>query len=240
MTTARIAIAGIVLLLAAGCGKNIETPFQDDARKSPILKQENHHVVAGVGVHCKPDSSGNYPKDNFVVADKGETAQFFFGQGGGCIARSLRETIAAAQNQESLAFNGSDLIGFENVPNPAQGNFLFQTRYSAGPAMFKQRWTIEWYHTITEGTLAAPSKAIIRYKKTFGSSYIELWQGTLELEALTPEMTSLVMRNEIKAPRIGVDDAIGTVKDTLGHLRTAAPNWQFLGGPPKPSLMDEE
>lgn len=223
-----------VLFFVVGCGRTIHTPLALDPTKPLSAEPEKtskplnpNPAWPGEG-YCFPDSTGNYA-DTVTIEKKGNNGQHDFAEGGGCIARPLREVWAVTHNKQTLQWKGADLTQFGSLPDGgAVFAFLFRTKYEAGPFPFRQNWLMNWYHVVKEGSVATPTKVLVTYAKVVGTSYIPYWQGKIQLTALTPRTTSFVMHDEIKAANTGPENAEGSIRDVLTHLRNRAPVWDYL------------
>jgi hypothetical protein len=213
-----VALAAIVLFVS-GCGKNLDTPFVGNPKLSPLAKAPR---PKGQGPYCSPDPTGKYDLNTVIIAKKGNNGQHDFAQGGGCVGRSLAEVLAVTHNQEFVHWSKANLKGFQIVSDP-RVDFLMKANYAAGPFPFTQKWLMEWYESVTEGTIAAPKHIVINYKKVQGTSYISFWQGSLDLIEVADNVTSFAMEDQVTAAQTGPEESAASVAELLAHARTLTP-----------------
>jgi len=208
----------VVSLVLVGCGRTILTPLEGDPTTG--LPTDGVRPLE-VSEFCKADDEGHFPLREMVIG-AGWRGPVAFAYGGGCVGRSLRDTQAALHNGEALHWVGTDLLGFARIPDE-RVPFVFERKYKAGPPLFAQKWTMQWFHSEKD------ARVFVRFKKTEGSSYIARWDGTIELVSMAPNVTGFAMRNEIEAARTGVAESVGSVRDQLMRVRTVKPDYSFLG-----------
>lgn len=205
----RSVILTLAVILLAGCGRSIHTPFQGDPRKSPL----------GQTCYCNSDGSASTDGGPVTIPIKGHIGEHDVAEGGGCVLRPLAETWSVTRTAAAVTWAKSSVTRFDQVSSP-HVDFLFRAGYEAGPRIFRQKWEMEWYHTVLEGTASAPKRVVINYKKVNGTGYISYWQGSIELKEMRPHVTSVLMRNEVSAAQTGPDDVAQGIRDMVAHLRT--------------------
>ncbi len=227
----------VSVLLLAACGNGPPTPFVGDPT-APSLEAEKPTESAvdapEEGPYCKI-VGGKYTSSQPVIALTGKSNGNFWAQGGGCIERPLYELWAVTHNPEIAAWNESDLAAFSQGKD-RRVDFHFETHHEAGPKIpFIPRvnWKMDWFQTLTEGSVEHPSYLVVKYVKSEGTSHIGFWEGTFELKALTQSVTSFVMRNEIRGTRVDSEKSQGAIRDMYLRLKTLKPFWTYLA-PLKP------
>lgn len=213
-----------VLPFLAGCGRTIFTPLEGD----PTAALPGEAPTAGKAEFCVAGADGSFPLEGVTIAEKRWDGKAAVARGGGCVGRSLRDAWAALHAGEALHWNGADLLDFARVlPVPDERVlFLFQSKYQAGPPVFRQKWTMQWFHSRKDEGI------FVRFKKTEGTSFIPRWDGTIELVPVAKAVTGFAMRNEIEASRTGLDESEGSVRDQLSRIRTTPADYTYLGEEP--------
>lgn len=209
----------LLLLLAVvlvSCSEDIDTPLTGTTGQRQI--EVESMVRTGEGPYCKPDGDGVYHEEPIVIAGQGEIGEHVYALGGGCVTKSVADTWQAALANGFFHWNESNLDNVTEINHPGATR-AFAARHSAGPPVLKVRWTMNWYHILKAGPLATPEQVLIQYAKVKGSSHIRFWEGVIELTALTDNVTSVILRNEIQASQTDVDKAVGAVRDLLAKLR---------------------
>jgi hypothetical protein len=92
-------------------------------------------------------------------------------------------------------------------------------------ALLTVDWTMEWYHSVSSGSVADPHKVLINYKKVRGTKYIHYWEGSIWIDQVEPGVTAVAIRNQVNANGQGLDEVEITVREVIEKLRTGAPNW---------------
>lgn len=224
----------LILLLTAlplvSCGnsrflKNIDSPTKKDPARP--------FVNLGPDV-CIAQEDGSYPKDPAVISGSGDDIEFghyFYGQGGGCIARSLREVWATAMNQPLMIWDEAK-EDHADASTPDGFAKLFDVHYyvtkSVLGAPFTVRWAMHWFHSVQTGTVKEPTEILINYHKYSGTDHIAYWQGSIVLRQLADNLTGINLRNQIRADRTGEGEAKSTVSDIIYKLQTGSPDWSQL------------
>lgn len=198
------------------------TPFEGDPSKSEVIQ-----TSAPEGPYCKPDAAGKYAGPKTLIEKTGRRGNNYFAVGGGCLYRPLRELWAVTHGVRFAKWKDADLNSYEAAQDP-RVNFFFRSKNEAGPFFARQSWLIEWYQTVTQGTVEAPEYLVIRYAKVSGTGHIGHWSGAIELKALTDQVTSVVFDNEIRGTQVDETKAAGGVSDLFNNLRTLKPDWRFL------------
>jgi hypothetical protein len=200
-------------LLSVGCGRTLFTPLVGD----PTVPLPGDAAAPTVATEfCRPGEDGRYPLAETHLEEPFWDGRLAVARGGGCLGRSLAEAYRVLRNPDALKWERAVLVGYVQLPDD-RVSALFESSYVAGPSVFAQRWTMQWYHTVTA------DRVFVRYKKTVGTSFIPQWDGTLELVAVAPSVTAVSMRNEIEAARTGLAESADTVRDQLTRLRTVPP-----------------
>ena len=205
-----------IVFILGGCGHSIDTPLQKDPTKSPFAHDTKS--VPGISTsYCAPDAGGVYPGETILITKKLDNGQHDVGEGGACILKSLADVWHSSQTEEALSWDRATLKWLKEIKPAPSGTLLaLQSFYDAG---FFQNFTIDWIHKDLDGPADAPTKILITYNKVKGTSYISFWEGSIELQALTPTVTSVRMTNEISAAQTGPEEAAKAVKDMITRLR---------------------
>jgi hypothetical protein len=203
-----------------GCG-NEDTPYEGDPAE----------VWMHGAKYCSPnEKTGKYEEGPLVFDEHPELGttgkhDYFAAEGGGCIARPLKEVLSATHQRTSFEWDDSHIDGEPKNDLDPRVNFFFSVEYGA----FTVSWTMHWFQSIAEGTLATPKKVVINYRKVAGTTHIVYWHGNIVLYALGPRMTGFDMRQHVKAPWPTTLAKVkgGLVKRLEGY-RTAPAEWKYL------------
>lgn len=73
-------------------------------------------------------------------------------------------------------------------------------------------WDENWRLGTVDGTPDAPELAMVRYQKTFGSDFISLIEGSIQIRALDDGNTELQFIEHLRAVRGSLDDMRGSMR----------------------------
>ena len=239
-----VAAVTLMCAVAAGCAKlidkNTDTPTTKDAQvpyvNTPAAEMAPADKTTGLKstTYCAPDAGGKYPYDTKRTG--GETADdanghYFFGEGGGCINRPIREAWATSMNQELMIWTENGNSGHFSTPAPPAGVARFfdveYTHVEKGMGI-KVKWNMTWYHTVLAGTPQAPERILINFRRYMGTKFIKYWEGSIILTKLADDVTGIWIRNQIRASRVTEVNARGGATDIITKIRTGAPDLGFL------------
>lgn len=229
-----LVIALMFSIVACGvvskAGEEDETPFEGNAVEPivPIALPPNGSSGHGVDAtqYCSPNENGQF--SDAVQISKGLQDDFVWAEGGACIFRPIREVWAVSHNQPIMVWDGVDSWNATEKPDRPEGVSHFYEIYYFVDRIIDVNWTMNWYHSVRQGTFEGPSQVLINYKKIKGTRFIPYWEGAIILHQVTPEITSISMRNQIRASQTDEDDASNTILDVVQKLRSSSPNWDSL------------
>lgn len=219
--------------LSTNCGlidAEEHTPFSGNPLEPIVnlpLPPENGFSKSPRGTpYCFADEQGNYPQDIHVESGEGDT--YVWGQGGACIFRPLREVWAVTHNQPLMVWKNVDSSSYTLQSDPPTGvTHFYQVNYLV-KKFIDVHWTMNWYHSIRQGTQQIPLQILINYTKISGTRFISYWEGSMILHEVTPDITAISMRNQVNASQTDASDAGKTVQQMIEKLRTGSPNWGAL------------
>ncbi len=230
-------------LILSACGQN--ELFNDGSehfkakRRSPPLTFEvdtEHGQKLKATQYCRPDHQGIF-SDNTVMISEGmrplqraRKTSVFFSNGGGCIRRPLREVWAASLNWGSIQWNHTGRAQVQSMQPPSPSVLLnYRVHYRVNPIPFVVvDWSLDWQHILKTGTVEQPVDLLIQFTKTSGTSHITAWNGSIELNELSPDLTSFALDVELLATGKGSADPKNQVFELHEKLKRAAPNWSAL------------
>lgn len=225
----------ILLLFLSACGVvanagEEETPFIGNAVEAIVPIKFPPEGSSGNGdsptQYCSSDENGRF--SDHVQVSKGTESGFVWAEGGACIFRPLREVWGVSHNQSLMVWDGVDSSNFTERFDRPEGVFHFYEINYFVDEIIDVEWTMNWYHSVRQGSFDQPLQILINYKKVKGTRFIPYWEGSIILHQVTPDITSISMRNQIRASRTDEDDAENTIRDVVQKLRTGPPNWEPL------------
>ena len=203
----RRALAGVlVAALAAGCQDNITTEFPEGLE--PLEDND------------APPISGGAALEHLVTVRGEDGHKWVHGRG---VLRATPGTIwALAKDGELMAsICNTDRHAFQVGIEP-QYEYGFEIHYEVDEIV-TVAWDERWrYGTIT-GTPAEPSRAMIRYQKVFGSDFINVLEGSIQLLGRTdPAQTELQFVEHLDAFGGSADQMEASMRRRFASLAAAA------------------
>ena len=77
---------------------------------------------------------------------------------------------------------------------------------------------VTWRESAVEGTVEAPTRVVVAYQKTAGSSFLRRMAGTIELLQMTPDVTRIGWVMRLDASRTGPPDLISWNADQYTNV----------------------
>ena len=243
MTALQLTALVGALIGATGCSKLVDkttnTPTNKEARTPYVpapqmeLAPINGASKVTATTYCQPNADGTYGFD--AKMNGGETSdgngRYYFGEGGGCLNRPIRDAWGASMNQDLMVWTEPGNSGTSVLAAPPAGvTRFFDVEYTHAEKGYpiKVKWNMTWYHTVLAGTPAAPERILINYRRYKGTKFIRYWEGSIILTRISDTVTSIWIRNQINAQRITEVNARGGATDIIAKLRDGAPATQFL------------
>ena len=158
------------------------------------------------------------------MTHSGEKQKYSWGEGGGCLHRNIREAWGVLHNQPVIVWGGVDHSEFKTLPNgDARVTHRYEVTYQVHDFITVE-WIMEWIHTMIDGTVKDPKHLIVHYQRTRGSGHVPYWEGSIELQKMTEEVTAVSIVDQIRADQTGAKDSEGSVKDLIDKMLHAQPN----------------
>ena len=215
----------LAILVLSGCGSGPETPFDRDPTE-PVKFSGSSPSLPKQTQYCFQDHSGAYTQAISMEHGHDRTRRLDWSQGGACIFRSLADVWALLRDQKPMVWGGVTRATASRRADPPRGvQYFFEVKYFVDSPFPEPDvdWTMAWYHSIPEGEpVDRPSRVLVNYGKIRGTSFIHNWNGSIILEALTPTVTSISLRDEIDAAQTGPEDSESGLRDIVGKLRRGA------------------
>ena len=93
-------------------------------------------------------------------------------------------------------------------------------------------WDEAWRYGTVLGTPEAPELAMIRYQKTYGSDFIYLIEGSIQvLATAAPEITELELIEHVDALQVSTDDIEGSMTERFGKVVAVLHGTELPGCP---------
>lgn len=212
-------------LIFIACGKLVSGDEETPLLGNPVdpLVQIPGKESPAANQYCLQNPDGSY--SDAVKIEMGSENNYVWAQGGACVFRSIRETWAVLHNQPLMVWDGVTSSSYKLRNDLPEGvAYFYEVKYHVDE-IIDVDWMMNWYHTLKLGTKETPQELLINYKKVKGTKFISYWEGTVMLFEVTPSITAVIMRDQIKASRTEPQDSANAVRDVIQKLRTGAPNW---------------
>lgn len=174
---------------------------------------------AGPRAACQLDSNGKV--NEMVSVVHGDTRKFVWGEGYGCLHRSIGELWDLTRDNDLMRWVGVNESESHVVPGDAkEGEQQIEVHYTV-KRFITVRWVMDWLHQLVKGSAQEPQQIVISYHKKKGTRFIPFWEGTITLERVGPDVTVFRMRNNVNARSISSKDAAATVQQVYAKLKQA-------------------
>ncbi len=168
------------------------------------LQRQNHH--SAVDDILPTESRRLVPLRHQMTGGStsdGANGRYFYGEGGGCINRPIREVWATSMNQGLMVWTEKGNSGsYTMAPPPAGVERFFDVEYTHSETAITVKWNMTWFHSVLAGTPQKPERILINYRRYKGTKYIKYWEGSIILTRLTDTVTAIWIRNQINATRV--------------------------------------
>jgi hypothetical protein len=164
--------------LASGCEGNSVTSFP------PGLD------AAGPDPAPAPaEDGGDYPQTLDLQQGQDDTSFYVFATG---FVDAPIESVWAAFKIPNVVVDRHGISSYTVDQNVESGyDVSFRTDYTIHQAIVTVQFDLTWREGVVAGTEAAPTQVSVVYDKTWGSDYVSLMEGSIELIAVTPNVTEL-------------------------------------------------
>lgn len=212
----------------ADSGANWDVPFDPNSpepEEEPSHKQEQKPAKLSYrNTHyCKVDSEGRPTSPDRVRVTDGKNIE---GVGGGCVERPIREVWGVLLNHPIMKpedvneYHPTQVFDLQNPSNGLYYVFNIENIVRRFPAITIS-WTTQWRHRIEHGTYELPNQIVVRLKKIRGSSHVYHDEEEYTLDRTTPDVTSFVLTQSIRATQVDVNRVQRNIREALQRARTA-------------------
>ena len=179
--------------------------------------------------YCKLDERGNPASQDYIHINGGDTLS---GITGGCVLRPIKEVWAVLLNfgvMKPEAIHHFQPVERKDLENFARRIFyVVDVRNTVGSFIGDVKWDVRYYYTVSHGSYSSPKQIVINFQKIWGSSFIEYIRGGYILDYVSPQVTSFVMTQAIKATQYDAGHLRKDLSGDFAKARTQAPNWKNL------------
>jgi hypothetical protein len=200
----------MLTLIVAACQDDVTTVFPDGLE--PLEDNTAPAPQAGAGI-----------EELLTVSIPGDPKNL---HGRGVVLASPGVVWAATKDPDHLVARCATTRHSATVGEEPQYEYGWKVHYEVDD-IITVAWDELWRFGTITGTPEAPSLAIIRYQKVFGSDFISLIEGSIELRATDDGNTELQFIEHLSAVRGSVDQMKASMTQRyrtlveLGHGRAA-------------------
>ncbi len=167
--------------------------------------------------YCDSNENGEY-EEGFKLQDAGVNKGRHVAEGGGCILANINEVWKATRQPEPFKWYRTSRAVPVLRDDDIAGIEYFYEVFMENRDFVRVRWTLYWLHSVQRGSLEEPSEILINYEKVAGTRFIKHWKGSIILEKLTENVTSLRIVHNIDAMRTSYEDAVKGVTKYYNDL----------------------
>jgi hypothetical protein len=137
------------------------------------------------------DAGEAYPEELALTQGHDDAGGFDYVFATGYVDASI-ETVWAAFKIPDVVVDRHNIDSYTVTKNVEKGyDVSFLTTYSKKAGPYNVTFDLTWREGVVEGTESNPSGVSVVYEKTHGSSFIDMMKGSIELSAVTPNVTEL-------------------------------------------------
>ena len=160
-----------------------------------------------------PDPAG---VDQIAIVP-GDTPDYAFAHGRAWIAAPAAAVWAAIKDPEVIvSWRQTDRHVATPTPDPMY-ELRFELHYEVDD-IITVAWDEDWRYGTLAGTPEAPELALARYQKVYGTVYIDLIEGELEVVPLDASTTELAMIEHVDASQGGSAEITTTMNDRFASV----------------------
>jgi hypothetical protein len=190
-------LLALALVASAACNKTTDYP----AGLEPLE------------ANTAPDPPGI---DQLAVVP-GDTADYAFAHGRGWISAPAGAVWAAVHDPDVIAsWRQTDRYHATPMPDPAY-ELRFGLHYEVDD-IITVSWDEDWRYGTIIGTPEAPELALARYQKTYGTVYIDLIEGSIQVVPIDAATTELEMIEHVAAEQGGSAEITTTLTDRFASV----------------------
>jgi hypothetical protein len=192
-------------VLSTACQHNVHTPFppgleplEDDTAPAPAATSTDAHPEAINAVPGSDDTS------NFVHAT--------------AYVHAPVADVWAAMKDPNVDVDRHHIDSYTIDTNVETGyDVSFRTNYTVHHIVTVQ-FSLTWREGVVSGTEAAPTEVSVVYKKTDGSSYINLMEGSIELSEVDANTTELQFAQRMDATNTDQNSILMWTNDMFASI----------------------
>lgn len=179
--------------------------------------------VAALEVNTASDPAGTasdpYPESLEMLTGQGEGYEWVHAKG--FVKRPIAEVWAAFQDPE-VVIDRRKVARWtvaRDVDSSVDVSFVVGNTVEDVIDVF---FEITWRQSAVEGTEADPERVAMRFDKTFGTVFIEILRGSIELTPVDEGTTRVALIEHLQAAQGGIDNAVTYLRDLHGSVAARA------------------
>lgn len=171
-------IAALCLTAGVGCQDDVVTQFP-----AGLVPIEANTATLPAGTPADP-----YPEERVVLS--GEDSHGAWLHAYGYVKAPIALVWTAFQDPAVVIDRRAITSYTTTLDVEPEYDVSFKVRYVIEDVVTVM-FDVNWRESATEGTVDAPTRVIVAYQKTWGSSFLRRMAGTIELVQITPDITQI-------------------------------------------------
>jgi len=199
------AVSLFLLACLAGCDSNEATAFPSGLE--PL--EEN------TAPPPDPANGELFPED--VRFTSGTNESYSWVHGRGFVHAPLAQTFAAMRNPDACV-NRREVDEW-TVEHDVETGYDFSYRiHNIVHDIITVEFDVTWRQGAVEGTVDEPTLVSARFQKTYGTTYIELMEGSIVARARDANTTEIELIEHLKATGKGTETPLATMRDYFNSV----------------------
>ena len=198
-------LLGALALATASCGSNDASTFPPGLE--PLRIPTSSRPAAGGGQQCA----------EAINTTTGETSEFSWATGRGCVHGTAAQVWAAVIDPE-VGVDRRRVVEFSVMRNVETGYPVSFRTHNIVRDIITLEFDLTWRLAVTEGTEADPRLFSGRYQKTFGSTFVEIIACSVVGRQLDNGVMELELVRHLKGTGVGQPEAELYLRDWFASI----------------------
>ncbi|MBK8169183.1 MAG: hypothetical protein IPK60_02425 [Sandaracinaceae bacterium] len=192
--------------LLAACDSDVATPFVEDAVEG--FEQNTASL---------PEATADEPYPELLTLIQANSDPFDFVHARGYVHAPIARVWEAMKTPDVVADRRA--VDEYSVTQDVEPEYVVSFRIRNVVHDFV---TVEfentWRQDVLEGTEDEPTQVVCNYKKTWGTSFIDLMEGSITLNVVTPDVTEFAIVQHLDATSADSDEIASASRDMYASV----------------------
>lgn len=193
-------------ILLAGCDSDVATDFSDD------MLHEFEQNTASLPEGTAEDA---YPETLNLVAVNSDPFDFIHARG---YVHAPVARVWEAMRTPEVVIDRRKVASFTITSDVEMGYDVSFRVHNVVHDFITVEFENTWRESSMEGTVDAPTQVLCNYKKTWGTSFIDLMEGAITLTEVTPDVTEFAIVQHLDATSADSEEIATASRDMYASV----------------------